>query len=67
MVTLAARLNASLADSAEALHAATEGFSLALTIAAALLVLGAVLIATLLGSHRSGSAADARETPAQYG
>ncbi|GAA3780895.1 MFS transporter [Plantactinospora mayteni] len=34
------------------LHAATEGFSLALTVAAALLALGAVLIATALGQNQ---------------
>ncbi|MER7419394.1 MFS transporter [Micromonospora peucetia] len=67
LVTLAARRSDALADSTGPLPAATEGFSFALTVAAALLVLGAALIATLLGSHRSGSAVDTRETPAKPG
>ncbi|MWA08410.1 MFS transporter [Streptomyces sp. BA2] len=67
LVTLAASRSDALADSAGPLHAATEGFSLALTIAAGLLMLGAVLIATLLGGHRSGPAVGAHETPAQRG
>lgn len=67
LVTLAARRSDSLADSAGPLQAATEGFSLALTIAAALLVVGAALIATMLGSPRPGSAVDAHETPARHG
>ena len=67
LVTLAARRSDALADSTGPLPAATEGFSFALTVAAALLALGAVLIATLLGSHRSGSAVDARKTPAEHG
>ncbi|MFI9585947.1 MFS transporter [Streptomyces sp. NPDC052236] len=67
LVTLAARRSDALADSTGPLHAATEGFSLALTLAAALLALGAALIATLLTSRRSGSAADAREAPAKHG
>ncbi|MDA8368348.1 MAG: MFS transporter [Nocardiopsaceae bacterium] len=55
LVTVAARRSDALADSIGPLRAATEGFSLALTIAAALLVLGAVLIAGLLGRDRSRS------------
>ncbi|MGP4026552.1 MFS transporter [Actinomadura sp. 3N407] len=47
LVSLAARRGGSV--SADPLRAATEGFSFALTVAAALLVLGAVLIAVLLG------------------
>ncbi|MEU1801565.1 MFS transporter [Streptomyces sp. NPDC019937] len=49
LVTLAARRSDALAGSTGQLHAATEGFSLALTVAAALIAVGAVLIATLLG------------------
>ncbi|MEU9504833.1 MFS transporter [Micromonospora sp. NPDC048170] len=67
LVTLAARRSDALADSTSPLAAATEGFSFALTVAAAVLVLGAVLIATLLGSHRAESAADARKTSATPG
>lgn len=66
LVTLAARRSDTLADSTGPLHAATEGFSLALIIAAVLLALSAALIATLLTSCRSGSAVDARETPAKH-
>ncbi|MFC9753107.1 MFS transporter [Streptomyces sp. NPDC056921] len=44
---------------------ATGGFSLALTVAAALLTLGAVLIGTLLGkNHNPEDALDAAESPA---
>ncbi|TMR42242.1 MFS transporter [Actinomadura geliboluensis] len=49
LVTVAARRSDTVADTSDRLHAATEGFTLALTIAAALLVLGAALIAGLLG------------------
>ncbi|MFG2091291.1 MULTISPECIES: hypothetical protein [unclassified Spirillospora] len=56
LVTVAARRSDALTDSLGPLRAATEGFSLALTVAAALLVLGAVLIAGLLGRDRSESA-----------
>ncbi|MFF3958086.1 MFS transporter [Streptomyces sp. NPDC001890] len=46
---------------------ATEGFSLALTVAAALLALGAALIGTLLGkNHRPEDALDAAESPAGH-
>lgn len=54
LVTLATRRGDALADSAGPLRAATEGYSLALTVAAALLALGAVLIAALLGSGGRG-------------
>ncbi|MFD4259792.1 MFS transporter [Streptomyces sp. NPDC058534] len=64
LVTLAARHSDTLAESTDPLHAATEGFSLALTVTAVLLVIGAALIATLLTSRDSGSAVDARDTPA---
>jgi MFS family permease len=53
LVALATRRSDALADSEGALLAATEGFSFALTIASALLALGSLLIATLLGSRRS--------------
>ncbi|MFE7132214.1 MFS transporter [Streptomyces sp. NPDC057638] len=43
----------------ESLRAATEGFSLALTAAAALLALGALLIATSLGKNREALPAEA--------
>jgi EmrB/QacA subfamily drug resistance transporter len=48
LVTLAARRSDALADSTGPLLAATEGFSFALTVAAALLALGAAVVATLL-------------------
>ncbi|MGW4102039.1 MFS transporter [Streptomyces sp. NPDC004976] len=68
LVTLAARRSNDLADSAAPQRAATEGFSLALTVAAALLVLGAGLVAALLGKEqRTGSTVDAREAPAEQG
>lgn len=67
LVTLAARRSDAVADSTGPLHAATEGYSLALIVAAALLALGALLIATLLGSRRSEPAADSRDMPAQHG
>ncbi|MER7171426.1 MFS transporter [Streptomyces mesophilus] len=50
LVTVAARRSDSLADATGPLHAATAGFSLALSIAAALLALGAALIGALLAS-----------------
>ncbi|WP_405613541.1 MFS transporter [Streptomyces sp. NBC_01508] len=52
LVTLAARHSDALADSTSQQHAATEGFTLALTVAAALLAVGAALIATLLRNPR---------------
>lgn len=67
LVTLAARRSDAVADSTSPLHAATEGYSLALIVAAALLALGALLIATLLGNRRSEPAADSRDMPAQHG
>lgn len=67
LVTLAARRSDAVADSTGPLHAVTEGYSLALIVAAALLALGALLIATLLGSRRSESAADERDMPAKHG
>ncbi|MFD0340253.1 MFS transporter [Streptomyces sp. NPDC127117] len=66
LVALASRRSDALAAQDAPLHAATEGFSLALTVAAALLALGAVLIGTLLGkSHRPEDALDAAEAPAK--
>ncbi|MGW4234669.1 MFS transporter [Streptomyces sp. NPDC004980] len=65
LVTLAARRSDALAGSTTGPHAATEGFSLALTVAAALLALGAALIATLLPNPRGESAVAAREAPAE--
>ncbi|MFI1867292.1 MFS transporter [Streptomyces jumonjinensis] len=62
LVTLATRHSDARADSTGPMRAVTEGFSLALTVAAALLALGAILIATLLTARRSGSAAGARGT-----
>lgn len=50
LVTLAARRSDALTDSTGPLHAATEGFLLALIVAAALLALGAAIIATLLAA-----------------
>ncbi|GAA3955523.1 DHA2 family efflux MFS transporter permease subunit [Actinomadura viridis] len=50
LVTLATRRSDDLVGSVGAQRAATEGFSFALTVTAVLLVLGAVLIATLLGA-----------------
>ncbi|WOT39024.1 MFS transporter [Streptomyces coeruleorubidus] len=64
LVTLATSRSDTLTESAGPVHAATEGFSLAITVAAALLAVGAALIATLPTSRRSGAAADARDTPA---
>ncbi|WP_181786532.1 MFS transporter [Streptomyces phytophilus] len=49
LVALATRRRDALAADHDPPHAATEGFALALTAAAGLLTLGAVLIATLLG------------------
>ncbi|MFC9748426.1 MFS transporter [Streptomyces niveus] len=54
LVALATRRSEALATDGDAAHAATEGFALALTVTAVLLALGAVLIAALLGSGRSG-------------
>ncbi|GHG01881.1 MFS transporter [Streptomyces albogriseolus] len=68
LVTLAAHRSNDLADSATPQRAATEGFSLALTVAAALLMLGAGLVATLLGKKQHvGHTLEARETPTEQG
>ena len=68
LVTLAARRGNDLADSATPQRAATEGFSLALTVAAALLALGAGLVATLPGKERHArQTVAAHETPAEEG
>lgn len=48
LVSVATRRSEELTDSVGASRAATEGFSLTLTIAAGLLVLGAALIGVLL-------------------
>lgn len=65
LVALASRRSDALAAQDDPLGAATEGFSLALTVAAALLTLGAVLIGILLGKSRHPEdALDAAETPA---
>ncbi|MFI6286777.1 MFS transporter [Streptomyces sp. NPDC051018] len=53
LVTLAARRGDDPAGSADPLRAATEGFSFALTVAAGLLVLGALVVVTLLGRGRA--------------
>jgi hypothetical protein len=67
LAVLAARRSDAVADSTDPLRAATEGFSFGLTVAAALVVLGAVLIAALLGRQRSEALADPHETPARRG
>lgn len=68
LVTLAARRSDHLADSVTPERAATEGFSFALTVAAVLLVLGAGLIAALLGKKQhTGHAVDVRQAPADQG
>jgi EmrB/QacA subfamily drug resistance transporter len=54
LVALAARRSEAVAAEDGSLHAATEGFSLALIVAAALLALGAVLVATIRASDESG-------------
>ncbi|MER6723758.1 MFS transporter [Streptomyces halstedii] len=67
LVALASRRSDVLAAQDDPLRAATEGFSLALTVAAALLTLGAVLIGILLGkSRRPEDALDAAEAPADH-
>ncbi|WP_329027045.1 DHA2 family efflux MFS transporter permease subunit [Streptomyces sp. NBC_00690] len=67
LVALASRRSDAVAAQDDPLHAATEGFSLALAVAAALLTLGAVLIGTLLGKrHRPEEALDAAEAPADH-
>ncbi|WP_026930137.1 MFS transporter [Glycomyces tenuis] len=63
LVSLATRRSDDLAAATEPLLAETAGFSFALTVAATLLALGAVLVATLLGNRRSASPTDARKPP----
>ncbi|MGW6306239.1 MFS transporter [Streptomyces niveus] len=63
LVALATRRSEDLAARGDAAHAATEGFSLALTVTAVLLALGAVLIAALLGSGRSGDSCPEARPP----
>ncbi|MFE6663780.1 MFS transporter [Streptomyces sp. NPDC057697] len=68
LVALATRRGDAPTARADPLHAATEGFSFALTVAAAVLVLGAVLLAVLLGKgHRPKDVLDAGEVPADHG
>lgn len=68
LVALATRRRDALTVQEDPLRAATEGFSLALTVAAALLACGAVLIAALLGkNHRPGHTLGAGEAPAEHG
>ncbi|MCM2393645.1 MFS transporter [Streptomyces albipurpureus] len=62
LVTLAARRSAAETSSVGPLHAATEGFSFALTLAAALLALAAVLVAALLTGRHSPATADDHTT-----
>ncbi|WP_128381431.1 MFS transporter [Streptomyces cavernae] len=63
LVTLAARRSDALtADSADPLRAATDGFSFGLTVAAALLVLGAVLIAAVFRSGHDTPESQKRST-----
>lgn len=67
LVALASRRGNAPATQENPLRAATDGFSLALTVAAAFLALGAVLIATLLGkNHRPEDALDAGEARANH-
>ncbi|MFE4612928.1 MFS transporter [Streptomyces niveus] len=63
LVALATRRSEDLAARGDTAHAATEGFSLALTVTAVLLALGAVLIAALLGSGRSGDSCPEARPP----
>ncbi|GAA0958597.1 hypothetical protein GCM10009574_012160 [Streptomyces asiaticus] len=68
LVALATRRRNALAAAEGPRRAAAEGFSYALSVAAALLALGAVLIAALLGKDRhTGHALDAEEAPARHG
>lgn len=67
LVTLAARRSDALAVQDDATHAAAEGFSLALTVAAALLALGAVLVGALLGKqHRPEDVHATSDAPADH-
>lgn len=61
LVALATRRSHSPAADGGSPHAATEGFSLALTVAAALLVLGAVLIAAFLKGQHAQDPLDAAD------
>ena len=66
LVALATRRSEALTAEEGPLRAATEGFALALTIAAALLALGTLLIAALLTKdHCPDDSADAEETPSE--
>ncbi|MFI6088180.1 MFS transporter [Streptomyces sp. NPDC051218] len=67
LVTLAARRSDALAVQDDPLHASAEGFSFALTVAAALLSLGAVLVGTLLGKqHRPEDVDATSDAPADH-
>ncbi|MFF1923261.1 MFS transporter [Streptomyces sp. NPDC058221] len=67
LVALATRHSDALSSRTGPLEAATEGFSLALTVAAALLALGAVLVAALPGKgHRPETPFDAGEAPTDH-
>ncbi|MEV5976641.1 MFS transporter [Streptomyces sp. NPDC052114] len=57
LVALAALRTDAVADSTDPLHAATEGFSLALVVAAAFLAVGAAVIAALLDGRKEKSSA----------
>ncbi|BFP55282.1 hypothetical protein SCMC78_50890 [Streptomyces sp. CMC78] len=68
LVALATRRSNAPAAQDDPLHAATEGFSLALTVTATLLALGAVLIATSLGRSRPPEDVhDTGDVPAGHG
>ncbi|MCL6287138.1 MFS transporter [Streptomyces sp. 43Y-GA-1] len=68
LVALATRRSNAPAAQDDPLRAATEGFSLALTVTAALLALGAVLIATSLGRSRPPEDVhDTEDVPAGHG
>ncbi|MEU9318186.1 MFS transporter [Streptomyces sp. NPDC048295] len=67
LVALATRRSDTLAAQDDLLHAATEGFSLALIVGAVLLTLGAVLIAVLLKrDQRPADALNAQEAPVNH-
>ncbi|MFI1012565.1 MFS transporter [Streptomyces sp. NPDC020965] len=61
LVTVATRRSEELTESEGPLRAATEGFSLTLTIAAGLLALGAALVAVLLAKDESAQPTAARK------
>ncbi|MFI6012187.1 MFS transporter [Streptomyces sp. NPDC051243] len=68
LVTLAAHRSDDLAASATPERAATEGFSLALTVAAVLLALGSGIVATLIRKNQhTDQVVDARRSPAEQG